>query len=221
MAFGSILQLQVGELRLELAPLTREVMGDFVSPGIQSAHITRYLETSAKVLEDEYEWFDKIRTDTTSITWGVYILRGAERELIGTTSLHHLHKDFFYTAGSGSLIFKREYWGQGIASAIHQARTWYGFHIVGLDRIWSEVLHGNPASRRALEKSGYYVTHVKRNVKFADGKLRHADQLECINPSDAAWKRWWGSDRPGKAAREARTRTQAALDWASANVTLP
>lgn len=221
MAFGSIMRLQAGEYLIELAPLSREVMGEFIQPGIQSAQITKYLETQAKVLEDEYEWFDSVRQDKTSLTWGVWVVRDDERELIGTTSLHHIKRGLFYEAGSGSLLFKREYWGKGIASAIHQARTWYGFHIVGLDRIWSEVLQGNEASRRALEKSGYYVTHVRRNGKFVEGKLCHVDQLECLNPSDASWKRWWGGDRPSKPARNARGRALAAMKWASSNVTLP
>lgn len=221
MAFGSIMRLQAGDLTIELAPFSREIMGEFINPGVQSVQITKYLTTGAKVLEDEYEWFESVRTDKASVTWGVWIIRDDQRELIGTTSLHHLKKDFFYEAGSGSLLFKREYWGKGIASAIHQARTWYGFHIIGLDRIWSEVLEGNVASRRALEKSGYYVTYVKRNDKFVDGKLRHTDQLECLNPNDTTWRRWWSGDRSTKAARDARHRAQVAMKWASENVTLP
>lgn len=219
MAFGSILRLQHKEFIIELAPFKRENMGDFINPGLQSAQINRYLATGAKVLEDEYEWFEKTRTDETSLCWGVWIVHDNNRELIGTTSLHHIEKGFFYQAGSGSMLFRQDYWGKGIASAIHRARTWYGFHILGLDRIWSEVIQGNVASRKALEKSGYYVTNVMRNTKFANGKLRHSDQLECINP--ASWKRWWGEDRPTKAAKDARTRTLNTIQWASENVILP
>ncbi len=221
MAYGSIMRMTTGEHTIELAPLNREVMGEFIRPGLQSANITKHLETKAKVLEDEYEWYDKVRTDDTSRSWGIWIVRDDSRELIGSSSLHNLSKDFFYQAGSGSLIFKNEYWGKGIASTIHQARTWYAFQILGIDRIWSEVIQGNVASRRALEKSGYYVIGVKRNAQYVDGKLRHVDILECINPEAAAWKRWWGEDRPVKAAREARLRTKAAMQWASENVTLP
>ncbi len=220
MAFGSIMQLKVGRLNIELAPLNKDVMGEFIRPGMQSVSITKYLETKAKVLEDEYEWYEKVRTDSDSIVWGIWVIGGDERELIGTSSLHNIKKDFFFEAGSGSLIFKNEYWGKGIASAIHQARTWYAFHVIGIDRIRSEVIQGNIASRRALEKSGYYLTHVTRNSKFVEGRLHHMDQLECINPGASIWKRWWGDDRPTKTAREARLRTQDAMKWASKNVTL-
>lgn len=220
MAFGSIMRVAVGELTIELAPLNRDVMGEFIRPGMQSGVITKYLETKAKVLEDEYEWYEKVRTDDTSRTWGIWVVHGDDRELIGTSSLHSLDKDFFYQAGSGSLIFKHGYWGKGIATAIHRARTWYAFNVMGIDRIWSEVILGNVASRRALEHSGYYVIGVKRNAQFVDGKLRHMDRLECVNPTPAVWKRWWGDDRPSKAARDARMRAQQAMEWASENVTL-
>ena len=221
MAFGSIMRMNVGELVIELSPLTRDVMGEFIQPGMQSTKITKYLETKAKVLEDEYEWYDMVRTDETSVTWGVWVIRDKDRELIGSSSLHHLKKDFFYEAGTGSLLFKHEYWGKGIASAIHQARPWYALQILGVDRLWSEVIQGNVASRRALEKSGYYLTHVTRNSKFVDGKLRHMDQLECINPHAKVWQRWWGDDRPQKTARDARIRAQSAIEWSSEYVVLP
>ncbi len=222
MAFGSIMRFNAGELSIEMAPLSRDVMGEFIRPGMQSWTVTKYLVTQAKVLEDEYEWYDKTRTDDTSLVWGIWII-GADdaRELIGTSSLHHIERGLFFSAGSGSLIFNAEYWGKGIASAAHKARTWYAFHVLGIDRIWSEVLQGNEGSRRALEKSGYYVTHVKRNDKFVDGTLKHADQLECVNPDPAPWKRWWGDDRPTKAAREARVRAHAAMEWAAQNVVCP
>lgn len=220
MAFGSIMRLPAGELTIELSPLNKDVMGEFIQPGLQSANVTKYLETKAKVLEDEYEWYEKARNDDSSHMWGVWIVRDQERELIGSSSLHNMKKDFFYQAGSGSLIFNQGYWGNGIASAMHQARTWYAFHILGIDRIWSEVVQGNVASRRALEKSGYYVIGIKRNAQFAAGKMCHVEVLECINPRLDAWKRWWGDDRPTKAAREARARTLDAMKWASQNVTL-
>lgn len=221
MAFGSIMRMRVGELTIEMAPLNRDVMGEFIRPGVQSMNITRYMLTQAKVLEDEYEWYDKVRGDKQSIVWGIWVVDGDERKLIGSSGLHNLDKDVFFQATSGSLIFDRDYWGRGTASAIHQARTWYAFHLLGMERIASEVLHGNIASKRALEKTGYCVTHVQRNFKFAEGKLRHMDHLECINPDALVWKRWWGDDRPTKAARDARLRTQNAMEWASKNVTLP
>ncbi len=221
MAFGPIMQLKVGDLRVELAPLSRDVMSEFVSPGMQQASIMKYLERSgARVLEDEYEWYDKVRQQKDALTWGIWVIENGERIIIGTTALHGVTHDPVGQATSGSMIFRQEYWGKGIASAIHKARTWYALQHLGLMRIKSEVIRDNTASRRALEKSGYRVISTERNTDFVDGQLRHRDYLECLNPDPAAWKHWWGNDRPTKSSREARQRTQEAMTWASKNVIL-
>jgi RimJ/RimL family protein N-acetyltransferase len=221
MSFGPIMRLSVNDLVVELAPLNRDVMEEFIHPGMQSYIITKYLTQAAKTAEDEYEWYDKVRQDETSMTWGIWIVEGDSRILIGTTALHDLKKDRMMQAVSGSMLFRKEYWGKGIASHIHMARTWYGFQQMGLHRITSKVIQGNIASRRALEKSGYNLMYVERNTNFVDGKLRHMDNLECLNPNDPFWSQWWNGDRPSKQMLAARERSTIAMEWAKQNVELP
>jgi len=221
MAFGPRMQLDVGELKIELAPLSKEVLGEFVSPGLQQASITKYLSsTTAPVLEDEHEWFEKMRLAENAITWGIYVRNGEQRVLIGNTSLTDITKGHTIQAVSGSMLFRKEYWGKGIASSIHKARTWYAFDQLGFTRVKSAVIHGNVASRKALEKSGYRLVYVERNTVFVDGQLRHQDNLECVNPGEVAWNLWWGGDVPAKDAVDARERTLDALKWVKENVTL-
>lgn len=221
MAFGPIMQLEINDLSLELAPLSKEIMGEFVSPGMQQLSITKYLSRhTAPVFEDEVEWFERARTEKDSIVWGIYVMEDEKRTLIGSTSLMSITNQHTLQSVSGSLIFRKEFWGRGIASAIHKARTWYAFEHLGHTRIKSAVIHGNIASRKALEKSGYALVYVERNVEYIDGKLRHQDNMECLNPSDLAWKLWWGSERPTKQSREARQKTVEAMDWARTHITL-
>lgn len=76
MAFGPIMQLKVSELDVELAPLTRESMAAFVSRGMQQGSITQYLQrTAAPLLEDEYEWFDRVRQQKDSLVWGIWVVK--------------------------------------------------------------------------------------------------------------------------------------------------
>ncbi len=221
MAFGPIMQLTVNELAIELAPLTKENVSEFVSPGMQHASITKYLHRrTAPVLEDEIDWYEKTRTDSTTLVWGIYVIEKNERVLIGNTSLTDITFEHTIQSISGSMIFRKEYWGKGIASAIHKARTWYVFAQLGHTRIKSAVVHGNAASKKALEKSGYTVVSIERNTVFVDGKLRHQDNLECLNPSEATWRLWWGEDVPTKEVVAARERTIGAMKWAEENVTL-
>ena len=76
MAFGPIMRFKVGDLDIELAPLTHESMSEFVNlshgGGMQRHQVTRYLgRRLAPTVEDEHEWFDKTRADRTSIVWGM------------------------------------------------------------------------------------------------------------------------------------------------------
>ena len=222
MAFGPIMHTKVGELEIELAPLKREDMTAFVSPGMQQATVTRFLSLSyAPVLENEYEWFEKIYQARESLVWGIFDISNDERVVLGTTGVEGItHYNGVSCATSGAQIFRPEYWGKGIASALHKARTWYVFQHMGLHQIKSDVLQGNTASRKALENSGYRPTHVERNFKFVDGKLFHSQCMERINPNEPFWSAWWGEDAPPKTALKARDNTLEALEWAKQNVEL-
>ena len=220
MAFGPVMKLTVGELNIELAPLTKEVMGEFVG-GMQKDSITKYLmRHNAPTLEDEIEWYDRVRAEKDSLVWGIWAIDGSERILIGNTALIHVTKNHVHQATSGSMIFRKEYWGKGIASHIHMARTWYAFEQLGLHRVMSAVIHGNVASFKALAKSGYEPVYVERNTSFVDGSLKHQDNLECLNPLDAFWGQWWHGDRPSNRLLAARKRTRQVMAWAQDNVEL-
>lgn len=223
MSFGPIMRFSVGKLRIELAPLTKEVMSEFVSPGMQYASITRYLaQHTAPVLEDELEWFDKVRAQLDRLLWGIWVIEGDKRTLIGNSALEDINIGHgkMHQATSGSMIFRKEYWGQGIASAAHKARTLYAFHELGLHRIMSAVVQGNEGSLKALTRSGYNLVYIERNTVFADGKIRHQYNLECLNPLEPFWSQWWNGEKPTAEALQARRLVKKALAWAEAHVEL-
>lgn len=221
MAFGPIMKLTVGDLSLELGPIAKDDLASFVSPGMQQASITKYLsQHSAPVLEDELEWFERERNAKDSLVWGIYLIEAKKRILIGNTGIHQITKTHTLQSTSGSMIFRKEYWGKGIASAIHKARTWYVFEHLGHTRVKSAVIHGNVASRKALEKSGYNLVYIERNTTFVDGSLRHQDNLECLNPHEGPWRLWWGDEEPPVSSLEARKRTLETLEWAKSHIDL-
>ena len=228
MAFGPIMRLKAGELTIELAPLTKEVMGEFINlqhgGGMQRLEVRRYTSSiTAPVLEDEYDWFEKTRQSKDSIVWGIWVIEDDKRILIGNTSLFSFsegHAKLILQATSASMIFRKEYWGRGIASSIHKARTWFAFQHLGLHRVKSAVIQGNVGSLKALSRSGYSLVYVERNEQFVSGQLRHLDCLECLNPNEPFWGQWWHGDRPPRRAFEARRCTQVALAWAEENVEL-
>jgi len=224
MSFGPIMRFQAGDLLIELGPFAKEHMGEFIDPGMNQVSVNRYLANhNSHTLEDEQEWYEKVRKDTTSVTWGIWVIgTDASRKLIGTTALHdiNINDALIHQATSGSMIFRKEYWGKGIASAAHKARTWYGFHQLGLHRIMSAVVQGNIGSLTALTRSGYTLVYVERNTVFVDGAPRHQDNLECLNPNDPFWSQWWRGERPAKRSVEARRLTRDVLTWVEKNVEL-
>ena len=222
MSFGPVMRFKVNGLNIELAPLSKEVMGEFVNPGMQQFGVRKYTGSHiAPVLEDEIEWFDKVRADRKSLVWGIWVIDGDTRTLIGNSALSDIKRGHIHQATSGSMLFRQEYWGKGIASAAHKARTWYAFQHMGLHRIMSAVIQGNKGSLKALSRSGYTKVYVERNETFVDGQLRHLDCLECLNPNETFWEQWWHGDRPTKLNLEARIATREVLSWAEQNVELP
>ncbi len=229
MAFGPIMQFKVGELDIELAPLTRDSMSEFVNldhgGGMQRHQVTRYLgRRQAPTVEDEHEWFDRTRATKDNLVWGIWVVEEGSRTLIGNSALNGIgedgHTGFIRQATSGSMIFRPEYWGKGIASAAHKARTWYAFEHLGLHRIKSAVIRGNGGSSKALGRSGYTLVYTERNETYSDGQLRHLDCFECLNPLDLFWQQWWHGDRPPAKSLQARQLTREVMAWAEEYVTL-
>lgn len=220
MAFGPIMRMNVDEFKIELAPFDRNEIAVLVA-GFQQASVTKFLSGyQAQTLESEQEWYDKILNDKESYVWGIWIYENTRRKLIGTTSLTYISKGHVHQSISGCAIADKKFWGKGIASTTHKARTWFAFHHLGLTRIKSAVLQGNIGSSKALEKCGYTLVYTERNDEFVDGSLRHKDCFECLNPTDDAWRLWWGDDRPTRKSIEARAKTRAIMHWADKNVEL-
>lgn len=222
MAFGPIMSTQTSTgLQLEFAPFTREQATENLR-GFQKDSVVRYisLQHKAQIKESVEEWYDNIAKDTERVLWGIWAIESGGRKIIGNTALMNFEKQPLFQAVSGIVIADQNYWGKGIASAAHKARTWYAFRQLGLVRIKSAVRDGNGGSLRALQKSGYSVVYNERNTSFIDGVHRHQSNLECLNPDDWAWRLWWGDDRPTRKAVEAREVTRQALDWAKQNVQL-
>lgn len=221
MSFGPTMRLDVDGLTIELAAHTKNSMERFVE-GMAQLSVTQYLQRNgtAPSLEDEHEWYDKIRTDKTRIHWGIWTIENGKRTLIGDTVLLDITREHIHQATSGSVIFDKQYWGKGVASSIHKARTWYAFQYLGLHRIMSAVVQGNAASLKALEKSGYRLVYVERNTSFVNGRLRHQDNLAVLNPLPAFWDQWWHGDEPDAEAIAARAVTEEVMAWAEKNVEL-
>lgn len=218
--FGPMMRFKSGKLEIELAPIKREDMTSFVeNGGMQDYRVTRYLGRQIAPTEQcEYEWFDKQRGDQSSVCWGIYLVNNGERKLIGNTSLTSINREVMSYAVSGFLIFRPEYWGKGIATACHKARTWYACTQIGLVQIRSAAYELNVGSSKALEGVGYVPIFSERNVGYVDGKFVGSISYSLINPLDIQWNAWWHGDPIPSEFLSARSRTLEALKWVGKEV---
>lgn len=96
--------------------------------------------------------------------------REAPRELIGSASLRRVARDrraeLGYWLGADA-------WGHGYATEAADALVDFGFEHLGLARIYAQVLAGNVASCRVLEKlgmvdEGLRRRHVRKGKQLCD-----------------------------------------------------
>lgn len=220
--FGPIMQFCVGEYHVKMAPLCKEDMPQFVEDGgMQSHEVMKFMGARRfPTLEDEYEWYENTRSNKSSVVWGIYVMQEESWLLLGCTSLNILEGKPYEGAVSGFVIFRKEWWGKGIASHCHRARTLYAFDYLNLVVIRSAVMVANTGSYKALTKTGYVPVATERNTSFISGQWFHQCNLEMINPSREGWRAWWHGERPSRAFHQARNLTLEALEWAREHVEL-
>jgi len=119
----------------------------------------------------EEEFFDRtMRGAPSEVTFAVETLAG---EHVGFAGLHHIDARHG-VAFAGSLIGRKDLWGQGLGTDLVRTRTRYAFEVLGVRLLLSEALVGNDASIRMLARCGYVeVGRVPRRY-FKRGAYRDA-----------------------------------------------
>lgn len=110
-------------------------------------------------------WWAQGRGLTLAIT-----RRGVPNELIGTVSLRRYARDRRAELGYWLGL---DAWGHGYATEAADALVDLGFSELGLQRIYAQVLDGNDASCRVLEKLGMLSegirrAHVRKGKRLCD-----------------------------------------------------
>ncbi len=103
----------------------------------------------------EEDFFDQMmKSQQRDVVFAIELLPG---EHIGFAGIHQI--DWRHGVGlTGTIIGRKEFWGQGYGSDAIQARTRYAFDVLGLRLLLSEVLVENEGSLKALQKAGYRET---------------------------------------------------------------
>jgi RimJ/RimL family protein N-acetyltransferase len=126
---------------------------------------------AARWIAGRIAWWPQSRGLTLAIT-----RREDPDELLGSVSLRRFSRDrraeLGYWLGADA-------WGHGYATEAADALVEFGFAEMGLHRIYAQVLAGNNASCRVLEKLGMLSEGVRRR-HIRKGKTLHDVQLYGI-----------------------------------------
>jgi [ribosomal protein S5]-alanine N-acetyltransferase len=130
--------------------------------------VTRYmLIRHPSSLRKEEEWIEQMASSANDVLWAM--VRAGDGNLIGNISFHkidwrHQHAELGYVIG------ERDQWGKGCATESVGLATAYAFLELGLQKVWAQVIAGNAASQRALERSGYRQRALFRRDRYLDGR---------------------------------------------------
>lgn len=177
--FGIKMFVKTDKAKVLLRPGTKEDIPELVKH-FSSMQVHVYTQgLFGQTLENEIEWYDKVRKDENDCVW--FIQPEGSDVPVGVTALHKiLSRGGGCT--SGIIIWDQGWWGKGVASAAHLARTLFAADYLSKYSIRSSVREDNEASRRALESVGYTVWGTEPADGYRAGKWLNTHQLKWFHP---------------------------------------
>lgn len=132
-----------------------------------------YSEINAK------DFIQSCQTENPQLTFAIEF----NNELVGTIGLVKQTDIYKFTAEIGYWI-GQPYWGKGITTNAVQLITEYGFHTLGLQRIFSGVFDYNKASQRVLEKAGFKLEGIFEKAVIKNNKICDEYRYGLINKTN-------------------------------------
>jgi RimJ/RimL family protein N-acetyltransferase len=178
------------ELRTE-----RLLLRDFLASDFEFVHayasdpeVVRYMDWGPNTEADTRAFLERSLAPSTAeqrTNFELAVIDTHSNTLLGGAGLH------VDASGIQAMIgycFARAAWGRGIATEASAALVQFGFHDLGLHRIWAGCDSENHRSRRVLEKLGMRQEgHLRENVfvrsAFRDTLLFAVLQQEWQPPS--------------------------------------
>jgi RimJ/RimL family protein N-acetyltransferase len=97
------------------------------------------------------------------------IERKSDRQVIGTCTLHHLHRQ--NRRAEVGYALGRPYWGNGYMNEAMQALVDYAFRSMNLHRLEADIDPHNKSSARSLERLGFQREGLLRERWIVGGEI--------------------------------------------------
>lgn len=112
---------------------------------------------------------DSFRRFTQLNCQGFFVYHLHDRCFIGTAKLDNIDR-IRKSAMDGIMIGEMDYWGKGISRKVYKILLWYGFEVLGLQRISSGCNESNIGMVKVLTSLGYQL----------EGRMRREDIIEGV-----------------------------------------
>jgi RimJ/RimL family protein N-acetyltransferase len=158
----SILQ---GE-KVRLRPMEEHDLPAFVE-WFGDLEVTRWLAEvgTAPTIDEEYEWYERRRSDPESLMWAIETLDG---RLVGSSELRL--EPARRKAEFGIVIGDKSQWGAGLGTETVRLIAGYAFGELALNRVELTTAEENERAIRCYEKCGFVREGLKRQDRIVDGR---------------------------------------------------
>ena len=154
--------------RLDLVEIRQEHLEDIFKIFGDSRVTEYYNIVTLKEVEEAQKFVDHFRNrfaERAGVRWGI-ALKG-QSNIIGTIGFNNFAKGHRANIGYD---LQQQHWGRGYLTEALKAVAAFGFKELGINRIEAEVMPGNVASERVLDKVGFAFEGVLRDWMLWNAK---------------------------------------------------
>ena len=138
------------------------------------SNVTKYYNLKTFETEQDgqifIDWYQKRFKEKLAIRWGIALKGNAK--IIGTIGFNNFIKNHRANIGYD---LQPEYWNKGYVTEALKTITDFGFNQLEINRIEAEVMIGNSASERVLDKFGFTKEGIVRQWLYWNEK--HYDMI--------------------------------------------
>lgn len=177
--FGMNMVIKHNGQIVRLRPITKKDIPELVK-NFSSMEINQYTQMLfGATMEGEEHWYEEKRTDKDCCVWAIQPEKS--KVAIGVTELGNITSRV-NSSNSGIVIWDKNWWGKGIATATHLGRTLFAADFLNRFTIRSSVRVPNIASKKALERVGYTLWGTEPLVVCRGGVWLDTHQFIWIHP---------------------------------------
>ena len=154
--------------RLELVEINQSHLTDYYKI-FKDERTTKYYNITPFEKEEEaqkyIDWFQTRFEDKLGIRWGIKLKDNAG--IIGTAGFNNFQRNHRANLGYD---LHYDFWNNGYITEALSEILKFGFNILEINRIEAEVMQGNTASEKVLEKLGFTNEGVLRDWMYWNDK---------------------------------------------------